>query len=199
MYRSPEGRDADIEELAGAPATEIRDRLMASVTRLEAAIEAIAGGGDLAGTMIERTPGSSMRFAAGAVAWMRLREVEIHHADLGPQASYSPADWPEEFTVRLLQHNADRWDGPGFTAGIVTGARIVAVNGTAYDQDGIKAAITAAKTGKTLDLLIQRGDRYLTVPLNYRGGLRYPWLERVPGKAPAGLDALLTPRRALAK
>jgi predicted metalloprotease with PDZ domain len=94
---------------------------------------------------------------------------------------------------------ASRWDGPGFTAGIVTGARIVAVNGTAYDQDGIKAAITAAKTGKTLDLLIQRGDRYLTVPLNYRGGLRYPWLERIPGKAPAGLDALLTPRRALAK
>jgi predicted metalloprotease with PDZ domain len=92
-----------------------------------------------------------------------------------------------------------RWDSPAFNAGIVTGAKIVAVNGTAYDQDGIKAAITGAKTGKPLDLLIQRGDRFLTVPLTYRGGLRYPWLERIPGKAPAGLDALLAPRRPIAK
>lgn len=94
---------------------------------------------------------------------------------------------------------ASRWDGPGFAAGIVTGAKIVAVNGTAYDQDGIKAAITAAKTGKPLELLVQRGDRFLTVPITYRGGLRYPWLERTPGKAPAGLDALLAPRRPSAK
>lgn len=92
-----------------------------------------------------------------------------------------------------------RWDSPAFNAGLVTGVKIVAVNGTAYDQDGIKAAITAAKAGKPLDLLVQRGDRYLTVPLSYRGGLRYPWLERVPGKAPAGLDALLAPRRPNAK
>lgn len=118
MYRSTESRDADIEDLAGAPVTEIRERMMASATRLEAAITAIGEdpSGDLAGTRIERTPGSTMRFAAGAVPWMRLREVEIHHADLGPEASYSPGDWPEEFTVRLLQHNADRWNGPGFTA-----------------------------------------------------------------------------------
>lgn len=92
-----------------------------------------------------------------------------------------------------------RWDSPAFNGGIVTGARIVAVNGTAYDQDGLKAAITGAKAGKPLELLIQRGDRFLTVPLTYRGGLRYPWLERVSGKVPAGLDALLAPRRALAK
>ena len=92
-----------------------------------------------------------------------------------------------------------RWDSPAFNAGIVTAAKIVAVNGTAYDQDGLKAAITGAKTGKPLELLVQRGDRYLTVPLTYRGGLRYPWLERVPGKSQAGLDALLAPRRLLAK
>lgn len=96
-----------------------------------------------------------------------------------------------------------RWDSPAFNAGIVTGVRIVAVNGTAYDQDDLKKAITGAKTGQNagrpLELLVQRGDRYLTVPLSYRGGLRYPWLERVPGKVPAGLDALLAPRRPNAK
>jgi predicted metalloprotease with PDZ domain len=87
-----------------------------------------------------------------------------------------------------------RWDSPAFTAGIVSGAKILAINGTAYDQDGIKAAVTAAKTGKPLELLVQRGDRFQTIAVPYREGLRWPWLEKVPGKAPAGLDALLTPR-----
>ena len=44
-------------------------------------------------------------------------------------------------------------------------------------------------------LLIQRGDRFESVTVAHRGGLRYPWLERAaPGKAPAGLDLLLAPR-----
>ena len=94
-----------------------------------------------------------------------------------------------------------RWDSPAFNAGIVTGARIVAVNGTAYDQDGIRTAIAAGRGGKPIDLLIQRGERYQTIPVTYRDGLRWPWLEKLPEKsgtkAPAGLDALLMPRRAV--
>ena len=93
-----------------------------------------------------------------------------------------------------------RWDGPAFNAGIVTGAKIIAVNGAAYDQDGLKAAIIAAKGGsQPIELLIRRGERFLTVPVPYYGGLRYPWLERAAGaKAPTGLDQLLAPRRASA-
>ena len=92
---------------------------------------------------------------------------------------------------------ATQWDGPAFNAGIVNGAKIVAVNGTTYDSDGIKAAITAAKTGAPLVLLIQRGDRFDSRSIDYRGGLRWPWLERAAaGKAPTGLDLLLTPRSA---
>jgi predicted metalloprotease with PDZ domain len=94
---------------------------------------------------------------------------------------------------------SSRWDSPAFNAGIVTGARIVAVNGTAYDQDGLKQAITAAKTAAPVELLIQRGDRYLTVAVPYRGGLRWPRLERVRANGPAGLDLLLMPRRRGAK
>ena len=96
---------------------------------------------------------------------------------------------------------ASRWDSPAFKAGIVTGMTVVAVNGTAYDADGIKAAITAAKTtGKPLELLVRRDDSYATVPVDYRGGLRWPWLERAPGaKGPGGLDLLLAPRKGAAK
>ena len=95
---------------------------------------------------------------------------------------------------------ATQWDSPAFNAGIVSGAKIVAVNGMSYDADGIKAAITAAKTGTPLVLLVQRGDRFESRTIDYRGGLRWPWLERATGdSAPTGLDLLLTPQRGLAK
>ena len=95
---------------------------------------------------------------------------------------------------------ATQWDSPAFNAGIVSGAKIVAVNGMSYDADGIKTAITAAKTGTPLVLLVQRGDRFESRTIDYRGGLRWPWLERAAaGTAPTGLDLLLTPQRALAK
>ncbi|WP_423141229.1 M61 family metallopeptidase [Parablastomonas sp. CN1-191] len=88
------------------------------------------------------------------------------------------------------------WDGPAFNAGLVNGTKIVAVNGIAYDGDAIKAAVAAARTGKDpIQLLVQRGDRFLTVPVDYHGGLRFPWLEKAtPGTAPNGLDRLLAPR-----
>ena len=95
---------------------------------------------------------------------------------------------------------AVQWDSPAFNAGVVTGAKIVAVNGTAYDADVIKAAITAAKAGAPLVLLVQRGDRFDSAAVPWRGGLRYPWLERAAaGTAPTGLDLLLTPQRAMSK
>ncbi|HOB13164.1 MAG TPA: peptidase M61 [Novosphingobium sp.] len=95
---------------------------------------------------------------------------------------------------------ATQWDSPAFNAGVVNGAKIVAVNGAAYEADLLKTAITAAKDGAPLELLIQRGSRYQTVTIDYKGGLRWPWLERAaPGKAPTGLDLLLTPKRPIAK
>ena len=41
---------------------------------------------------------------AALVPWRRLREVEVHHVDLG--AGYTPADWPESFAHRLLHEAA---------------------------------------------------------------------------------------------
>jgi maleylpyruvate isomerase len=46
---------------------------------------------------------------AARVVWRRLREVEVHHVDLG--AGYSYADWPPAFGHRLL-HDVAR----GFTS-----------------------------------------------------------------------------------
>ena len=100
---------------------------------------------------------------------------------------------------------ASRWGGPAFRAGLISDMQIVAVNGTSYDQDAIKAAITDAKSGakganKPIELLVKRDESYTTMRIDYHDGLRWPWLERAaPGKAPAGLDNLLAPRRPITK
>ncbi|HEX4113833.1 MAG TPA: peptidase M61 [Stellaceae bacterium] len=87
------------------------------------------------------------------------------------------------------------WGGPAFNAGVVVGSRIVSVNGVAYDPDELKDAIAAARTTTTpIKLLLKRGDRFMTVPVNYRGGLRYPHLAAIPGSPPV-LDAVLAARR----
>ncbi|WP_206238137.1 M61 family metallopeptidase [Novosphingobium terrae] len=91
------------------------------------------------------------------------------------------------------------WGSPAFNAGLVTGAKIVGINGRSYDADDMKAAVTAAKTSnQPISLVVQRGDRVQTIAIDYHGGLRYPWLEKTV-KGEAGLDLLLAPRRPGAK
>lgn len=104
MYASQEARDGDIEELARAEPEELRARLLAGVTVLDDALTAVPE--DAWGASIERTPGSGRAFVAAAVPGMRLREVEIHHADLG--AGYTHRDWPAEFSALVLDAMAKR-------------------------------------------------------------------------------------------
>lgn len=86
------------------------------------------------------------------------------------------------------------WDSPMFKAGLTTAAEIVAVNGVAYTDAALKAAITAAKGGTVpIRLTVKSGDRVWDVPLNWTGGLRYPTLQKV-GVDETSLDRLLAPR-----
>ena len=77
--------------------------------------------------------------------------------------------------------NSVLWDGPAFKAGLTVGSKLVAVNGIAYDADLLKEAITNAKSGAPIQLIVKDGDHYKIVSIDYRGGLRYPRLERIPG------------------
>lgn len=91
--------------------------------------------------------------------------------------------------------NDVRWDGPAFRAGISPAGTLVAVNGHEFKPEGLKEAVAATKDGKaTLDLLIKKAGEYRTVRVDYRGGLKYPHLERIPG-TPDRLGAILTSRR----
>ncbi len=74
------------------------------------------------------------------------------------------------------------WESPAFRAGIAKGQQVIAVNGMAYKSERLAAAITANKNGQAApELLVKDGDRYRTLRIDYRGGLRYPRLERVEG------------------
>ncbi len=86
------------------------------------------------------------------------------------------------------------WDGPAFAAGITVGATVLAVDGQAYDADGLKQAIrSAATSGQPIGLLVKKDDRFITASIPYKGGLLYPRLEKTGG-GEGTLDRLLARR-----
>lgn len=103
MYASQEARDGDIAELSGAEPSVLRDRLLGGSTEFDDATLAVPEEGWSG--QVERTVGGPS-FTAAAAVGMRLREVEIHHADL--DAGYTPASWSTEFCQMLLDGMARR-------------------------------------------------------------------------------------------
>jgi predicted metalloprotease with PDZ domain len=86
------------------------------------------------------------------------------------------------------------WDGPAFRAGMRPTETVMSVNGAKYDTDAMARAITDAKAGKgPVRLVVKGDDRYRDVTIDYRGGLRYPRLEKT-GAGEGALDRLLAPR-----
>ena len=67
---------------------------------------------------VERSPGRRLVPAAG-LPGMRLREIEIHHVDLG--LAYRPDDWPASFVRELLGYASAR-------PGLDVDARLVATD-----------------------------------------------------------------------
>lgn len=105
MYPSPEARDTDIEELAQADPAELRERLLAVLTTFQEATVAVPD--DLWGGTFERTPGGPT-FPLESVPLMRVREIEIHHADL--DAGYTAAQWPPGFSESVVDGMVRRLD-----------------------------------------------------------------------------------------
>ncbi|GAA3100805.1 maleylpyruvate isomerase family mycothiol-dependent enzyme [Streptosporangium carneum] len=99
QYPRPEARDAEIEAGAGRPAKEQLADLENSTARLAEAVAALPASAWAATVSATRPP----VHPAWYVLVRRLREVELHHVDLG--AGYEGADWPEAFVRREL-HDA---------------------------------------------------------------------------------------------
>jgi predicted metalloprotease with PDZ domain len=87
------------------------------------------------------------------------------------------------------------WDSPAFKAGLTTSTTLIAVNGRGYTPELLKDAITHAKAdGQAIELLVRSQDRYRTVSIAYRDGLRYPHLVAAEG-ATDRLAEILKARR----
>jgi predicted metalloprotease with PDZ domain len=71
---------------------------------------------------------------------------------------------------------------PAGKAGVAPGAKIVAVNGRRFSGDVVRDAVKATKQ-RELELIVESGDYFRTYKVSYRGGARYPMLERIAGKA----------------
>jgi predicted metalloprotease with PDZ domain len=86
------------------------------------------------------------------------------------------------------------WDSLAFKANITPDMQVQAVNDQKFTVAILREAILAAEKSKDpIKLLLKRGDDFLTVSLDYHGGMRYPHLERVES-APARLDDILSPK-----
>jgi predicted metalloprotease with PDZ domain len=86
------------------------------------------------------------------------------------------------------------WEGPLFKADLAIGARILAVNGKAYEGDRIKNAVKQSKNGGKIELIVRVGEDVRTLTLDYKNGLRYPRLERIE-KSPARLDDIVAAKK----
>ncbi|MDE1964946.1 MAG: M61 family metallopeptidase [Xanthomonadaceae bacterium] len=76
-----------------------------------------------------------------------------------------------------------QWDGPAYTAGLVPGMKIVAVDGEHFTGDALKDAIRRAKAGRApITLTVSYLDTYQTLAVDYHDGLKYPHLVREGGR-----------------
>jgi len=114
MYPSMQVRDSDIERDSRRGADVLREDVAASAARLATAMSALANAGVDA---LERLvifgappPSTPPNTPAHQLGFARLREVQIHHADLG-LADFSYEDFDDDFVTRTLNFIEDR-SGP---------------------------------------------------------------------------------------
>jgi hypothetical protein len=80
-------------------------------------------------------------------------------------------------------------DAPGLTPG----GHIVAINGRAYSKERLRDVIKASGSATVpIAIIVRNGEFFTTVSVDYRGGERYPHLERVTGK-PDWMETLTKP------
>ena len=75
-----------------------------------------------------------------------------------------------------------RQGSAAWNAGLGKGMKIVAINNREFTPDAWRAAVKAtASSTAPMSLLINHSGNYQVIALNYRGGLKYPHLVRMPG------------------
>jgi predicted metalloprotease with PDZ domain len=111
----------------------------------------------------------------------------------------------------LMMGSIDQWFGPGFTltgkgvvrdvrqgsaawsAGLAPGETLVAIDDRAFSPSQLEYALKDAEhSSSPISLIVQQGNWFQTLTMNYHDGLRYPHLERIAGK-PDMLGRIMAP------
>jgi maleylpyruvate isomerase len=108
QYASLDERNSNIEAGAGRPLPELVADIRDSAQRFATVAAELPP--DAWAYRLDLPTGPQL---AALIPWRRLREVEVHHVDLG--AGYTPADWPESFAHRLLHEAAGDQSGLSLT------------------------------------------------------------------------------------
>ena len=82
---------------------------------------------------------------------------------------------------------------PAAKAGLGPDMELVAVNGRAWSEERLHDAVKKSAKAGPLDLLIKNDEFFRDVKLDYKGGARYPALERIKGSSDV-LSRILAPK-----
>jgi predicted metalloprotease with PDZ domain len=118
--------------------------------------------------------------------WFKAGEKKTKTLDLSYSGGFTVSTRDGKVTSVI-------WDAPAFDSGLTVGSKILAVNGRTFEGEALKRAIAAAgKSKEPVRLLVESGDTFRTLELDWHGGLRYPRLQPTAG-GKGTLDALLQP------
>jgi predicted metalloprotease with PDZ domain len=85
-------------------------------------------------------------------------------------------------------------DKPADKAGVAPGMKVLAVNARRFSAQVLRTALAATKDGEGgVELLVEDGDFFKTYKLDYKGGEKYPHLERDEAVKGDLLDAIVKP------
>ena len=127
------------------------------------------------------------------ISWVEKAEAAGGFADFSTSLGFSIGAPRGDNTGHPGAIGSVGWNGPAFKAGVTPDMELLSVNGTVYTPALLRKAIVAAETDpKPIELGFQRVNRFVTIAIDYHGGLRYPSLQRVEG-TPARFDDILVP------
>ena len=142
------------------------------------------------------SPAAALERAGWRLAWS---ETESESQRTRKRGGETTSHFAFSLGVTLAEKDGTiksvEWDSPAFKAGLAGGVKIVAVGMEEYKPERLAQAITANKDGRhPIELLVKEGERFRLVKIDWRGGLRYPVLERIAG-TPDWLGAQMAPRQ----
>jgi len=138
-----------------------------------------------------KPPTDGLEAAGWRLTYNATPNNEPFYTDLLPISYYG--DYSVGITVKKDGTIFDVFAGtPGYEAGLGPNMTIVAVDGRVYSADALNEAIAHPRNGK-ISLLVRNFDSVESHEIQYAGGVRFPHLERIPGRHDY-LSEILEPR-----